>query len=214
VGTEPGQFTSTATLDTKGVQTGPIDVKMNVTDVRGLTGSCALSITVNPPPQATVVTETLIGECTFTDPKKATRVNNECKATLDETAMRLQREPNGKVIVLGCAEATEQAQGPLDAMRAVNAKYYLTSGEGQQKLDPSSVEARQGCTEGAKAKLFFVPAGGTFSMEQSTTVVDESKVKPQGRKAAAPVHKKKKAKKAAPAAPAAPAEPAAPANPQ
>lgn len=207
-GAAPGQFTTTATLDTKGVQSGPIDVKVVATDDAGMTGGCNLSIPVNvtaPPPAA----ESSLGECTFHNAAKPARVDNECKGLLDDAAGRLQREPSGKLIALGCAEANEK--GNLDAQRAVNIKYYLSSGEGQQHIDPSRIEARQGCTDDQKGKLFFLPEGATFSQAQSTTVVDESKVQPQGR-TAAPVKKHHKAKKSHKAA-AAPAEAPAPAQP-
>lgn len=172
-GEQVGEFSSTATLDTKGVQSGPINVKMAVTDTRGLTGTCEATVNVEPPPEPvkTVVTETLLGECQFSNAKKPTRVDNECKATLDQTALRLQQEPNGKLVVVGYADTEEQVTFP--DQRAVNVKNYLTGGEGQQKLDPDRVEVRKGSGGGKKTSIYFLPPGATWS-QQDTTVVNET----------------------------------------
>ncbi len=181
VGGQVGQFSSTATLDTKGVQPGPIEVKMAVTDVRGLTGTCVATVNVEQPPAPPVVNETAIGECDFNNPHKQARVDNQCKAVLDEAALRLQHEPDAKLIVVGNAGAEEVAAEPqIGDQRAVNVKYYLTSGEGGQKVDPSRIEVRK-ATGGDKATLYFLPAGGTFTQEQQTVAVDETSVKPTSR---------------------------------
>jgi outer membrane protein OmpA-like peptidoglycan-associated protein len=184
-GGQVGQFSSTATLDTKGVQPGPIEVKMAVTDVRGLTGTCVATVNVEqppPPPAPPVVNETAIGECDFNNPHKQARVDNQCKAVLDEAALRLQREPDAKLIVVGYVEAEEVATEPqIGDQRAVNVKYYLTSGEGGQKVDPSRIEVRKASGGGKNATLYFLPAGGTFTQEQQTVAVDETSVKPTSR---------------------------------
>jgi hypothetical protein len=49
-GRETGEWSSTATLDTTGVQSGPIEVSVGVTDVRGLTGTCTAHVDVQPVP--------------------------------------------------------------------------------------------------------------------------------------------------------------------
>ncbi len=190
-GSAPGEFTTTATLDTSNAKPGQLDVNVTATDVRGLSGSCTASIGVNaPPPPPPVVHETSIGECAFPNVKKPWRVDNECKAVLDEVAMRLQREPDAKLIIVGYADPEEEAKSKnLAAERAVNSKAYLTSGEGQQQIDPSRISAQTGTGGGKKATFFFLPSGAEYS--QATTPVDENAVKP----AAQP--KKKPAKKPA-----------------
>jgi len=178
-GQQVGQFTSSATLDTKDVQSGPINVTIAVTDVRGLSGSCVASVNVQPlPPPVEVISETLISECQFKNPRKPSRVDNECKAVLDDVAIRLQHEPNGKLVVVGCAEDEEVVTvKQLGAMRAVSVKQYLTGGEGQQQIDPGRIEARTGMGCGKRTQFYFLPPSGTFT-QQSTTIVDETQVKP------------------------------------
>jgi hypothetical protein len=177
-GGQPGEFTTTASLDTTGVQPGPINVTIGVTDVHGLSGSCVATANVEavPAPVVTEVSETLISDCDFKNEKKRARIDNECKATLDEVALRLQHEPNGKVVVVGFAEEEEEVQvKDLEALRAFNAKSYLTGGEAKQQIDASRIEVRQSSDRGngQKAKFYFVPEGGNFTV-QDTTIVDEA----------------------------------------
>ena len=71
-------------------------------DGRGLSTTCSAAITVEPFPVVTaapVVTEA--GECKFNQSNKPGRVDNECKAVLDEVALQVQRQPNGTVVVVG-----------------------------------------------------------------------------------------------------------------
>jgi hypothetical protein len=173
-GGQPGEFTTTATLDTTNVQPGPVNVSVAITDVHGLSASCVASANVAAPPE--IASETLISDCDFNNPKKLARVDNECKAVLDEVALRLQHEPNGKLVVVGCAEEEEVAKvSGVDALRAANAKAYLTGGEAKQQIDVSRIEIRTSTTHdcGKKARLYFVPEGGTFT-QQNTVIVDES----------------------------------------
>ena len=64
-------------------------------------------------------------------------------------------------------------------------KYYLVNGEGGSQIDASRVEVRtSGAVKEKGARIYFVPAGTTFSQE--SVVVDETKVKGQARNAPAP----------------------------
>src|SRR5262249_54205765 len=103
-------------------------------------------------------------------------VDNQCKATLDTVALRLQQEPDGKVVIVGYSEDEEQIKGQdLSAFRAFNAKKYLTTGEGKQGIDPNRIEVRESGTrgQGKTAKGVWVPAGGQFTQTDATPV-DES----------------------------------------
>jgi outer membrane protein OmpA-like peptidoglycan-associated protein len=120
------------------------------------------------------------GECKFNMSNKPGCVDNECKAVLDEVALQVQRQPNGKVIVVGYTDETETVKmTQLAGQRSVNVKYYLTSGEGGAGIDASRIEARTGTAKSKSAKIYIVPEGANFTEE--STVVDESQVKGQPR---------------------------------
>ena len=178
VGSQPGQFTTVATLDTTNAPPGALTVNVGVTDVHGFSGSCTATTSINapPPPPVQVASESLISDCDFTNAKKMARVDNQCKATLDEVALRLQQEPNGRLVIVGYSEETEDVLvNNVEGLRAVNAKSYLTGGEAKQQIDSARIEARESSDRGngSKARFYFVPEGGNFTV-QNTTVVDES----------------------------------------
>jgi hypothetical protein len=81
---------------------------------------------------------------------------------LDGVALRLQKEPQGKLVVIGSAEPGEGAK--TAAERAANVKRYLSSGEGKQEIDPSRIEVRTTAGAGKNAECYWVPAGGSVSM--------------------------------------------------
>jgi hypothetical protein len=176
-GTVSGSGT-TATLNTTGASAGPITVNATCTDSRGLTASASAQVTVEvpppPPPQASK-----LSECDFskmTKIGKPWRVDNECKAILDDVAQRLQHEPDSKLAIVGNAEATEKRRN-LAAERAVNAKAYLSGGEAKQAIDAGRIETYTGSAGTQTAEFWVIPAGATFSGE-GTQPVDEAKVKP------------------------------------
>jgi hypothetical protein len=180
----------TATLNTTGAPAGPITVSATCTDSRGLTAP-ASSATVNvevpppPPPQASK-----LSECEFPNKVKPWRVDNTCKAVLDDVAARLQHDPDAKLVIVGNAEPGEKRKN-LAGERAVNSKAYLSGGEAKQAIDASRIEVRTGGAGTKTAEYWVVPAGATFAGE-GTTVVDESTVKAVPDHPAAP--KKKAAK--------------------
>jgi hypothetical protein len=174
---------NTGSFSSAGVSPGtPVTVTANVVDDRGLSTPCTAMVNVLTPP-VTVVEAQDVGTCNFSDPRKTARVDNVCKAVLDEVALRLQREPNGKLVVVGYAEEEEVAKvSDIDGQRSVNVKYYLTSGESHAQIDPSRIETRTGAHGSKSAKLYFVPEGANFTV-QATQTIDESQVKGQPRNA-------------------------------
>lgn len=166
---------NTATLNTTGASPGPITVNATCTDSRGLNVSASTQVTVEtpppPPPQASQ-----LSSCDFPNTKKPWRVDNTCKAVLDDVAQRLQHDPDAKLVIVGNAEPTEKRKD-LAAERAVDAKAYLSGGEAKQGIDASRIEVRTGSGGTKTADFWIVPAGATFN-ESGTTAVDESKVKP------------------------------------
>ena len=173
---EVGAYTTSATLDTTNAPPGPLNVTLGVTDVRGLTGTCVATVEVQPLPKPPeVVSETLVGECQFQNARRTSRVDNQCKAALDDISLRLEREPNSKLVVVGYADETEKGDvEKLAAMRAFRSKAYLTMGEGKQQIDASRIELRRATSPGnRKAELYFLPEGATFT-KTDTVPVDES----------------------------------------
>lgn len=177
-----------ATLNTTGASAGPITVSATCTDSRGLTASASTQVTVEvPPPPAPQASK--LSSCDYPNPTKPWRVDNTCKAVLDDVAQRLQHDPDSKLVIVGNADPTEKRKN-LAAERAVDAKAYLSGGEAKQGIDASRIETRTGSEGGKTAAFWIVPAGASFT-ETGTTPVDEGKVKP------IPDHPKPAAKKAA-----------------
>jgi hypothetical protein len=185
---------NTATLNTTGASSGPITINATCTDSRGLTASTTSSVTVENPPPPPPPQAAKVNECQYPNVKKPWRVDNTCKAELDDVALKLQQDPDAKLVVVGNADPKEKRKN-LAAERALNVKAYISGGEAKQNIDPSRIEARTGTEGTAITEQWIVPAGATFPEANSTTPVDETKVKavPDHPK---PVAKKKAAKKA------------------
>ncbi len=118
---------------------GPITINATCTDSRGLTASTSSTVTIeNPPPPPPQATK--LNECEYPNKvKKPWRVDNTCKAMLDDVAGKLQQDPDAKLVVVGNADPKEKRKN-LAAERAVDVKYYLTEGEAQQHIDASRIE--------------------------------------------------------------------------
>jgi hypothetical protein len=176
-----GRVTGTgnsATLSTADAAPGsPITVSVTVTDARGLSTGCQTVVNVLAVP--VVVNQiTEVGSCSFNDSRRPGRVDNVCKATLDDVALKIQREPNNTLVVVGYAEDEETIKATqLAGQRAVNVKYYLTKGEGGAKVDASLVQPRTGADKSKSIKIYMVPPG--TQVTETTTPVDETAVKPK-----------------------------------
>jgi outer membrane protein OmpA-like peptidoglycan-associated protein len=180
---------SNAALDTTGASPGPITVNASCSDQRGLNTSATTQVTVEtPPPPKPEATK--LSQCDFPNEKKPWRVDNTCKAILDDVAKNLQQNADNKLVIVGNTDPTEKRKN-LAAERAVNSKAYLTGGEAKQGIDPGRIEVRTGSEGGKTAEYWTAPPGATFPEEGTTQPVDESKVK------AVPDHPKPAAKKKA-----------------
>jgi hypothetical protein len=165
---------NTVTLNTTGAPAGPITVSATCTDSRGLTASSSSQVNVeNPPPPPPEASK--LSECDFPNKVKPWRVDNTCKAVLDDVAQRLQHDPDAKLVIVGNSDPTEKRKN-LAGERAVNSKAYLSGGEAKQAIDASRIETRTGSAGTKTAEYWVVPAGATFTAP-GTTVVDESMVK-------------------------------------
>jgi hypothetical protein len=177
-----------ATLNTTGTSPGPVTVSATCTDARGLTANSSSQVTIeNPPPPPPKASK--LSQCDFPNEKKPWRVDNTCKAILDDVALRMQQEADAKLVIVGNADPSEKRKN-LAAERALNSKAYLSGGEAKQAIDPSRIEVRTGNGGTKTAEYWVVPAGASFDAA-GTESVDETKVQP------VPDHPKPAAKKKA-----------------
>jgi hypothetical protein len=180
---------TSATLDTTGAPAGSsITTTATVTNVHGLTATCEAAVNVAPLPPPEVVQETTnVGECSFNNSTKPGRVDNECKATLDQVALLIQKEPNNTFVIVGFAEDEETVKmTQLAGQRAVNVKYYFTEGEGGQQIDPSRFQVKTGSEKSRKIRIYRVPPGA--KVPEEVIAVDETQVQGQSRNAPARRH--------------------------
>lgn len=180
---------NSATLSTTGAPSGTITAGATCTDNRGLNSQASTQVMVeNPPPPPPPPMASKLSQCDFPNPVKPWRVDNTCKAILDDVAKNLQQNPDSKLVIVGNAEPKEKRKD-LSAERAVNSKFYLVEGEAQQHIDASRIEVRTGMGGTKTAEYWIVPSGATFDAN-GTESVNESKVKN------VPDHPKPAAKKA------------------
>src|SRR5207237_1506398 len=169
-----------------------ITVNATRNDSPGLssTSSATVNVEAPPPPPPPPAQANKLSSCDFPNPVKPWRVDNTCKAVLDDVAQRLQHDPETKLVIVGNQSPTEKRRN-LAAERAVDSKAYLSGGEAKQAIDASRIEVRTGNGGTKTAEYWVVPAGATFSAS-GTQTVDESVVKPIPDHPAAP--KKRSAK--------------------
>ena len=176
------------TLNTTGASPGVITVSASCSDSRGLTANASSQVTVeNPPPPPPKASK--LSQCDFPNEKKPWRVDNTCKAILDDVALRMQQEADARLVIVGNAESGEKRKN-LAAERAVDSKAYLSGGEAKQAIDATRIETRTGNGGTKTAEYWVVPAGATFD-SAGTEAVDETKVP------AVPDHPRPAAKKKA-----------------
>jgi len=149
-----GQLTpriNRVTLDTTGLEPGPVVVTTTATDDAGLSSSASTTVTVEAAPAVPVANK--VAELGF-KPNSA-YVNNQAKAILDDIALRLQREPSTTVLLVGSAAPTENPQ--LSTQRATNAGTYLSKTKG---IDASRIQSKPSDQpNGNKAEVWIIPAG-------------------------------------------------------
>jgi hypothetical protein len=188
---------STASYSSAGAPTGAVGITCSVSDDKGHTVTAQTGVTILqpyiPPPPTTQAL------CTVSfdkDKKRPTRVDNEAKACLDQVAIDLQNQANATAVVVGEADAKEQAATAKQAkfaerhkkakvedsaaIRAVDAKEYLVTDKG---IDASRVSVATGTADAQTVETYLVPSGATFTNDvHGTTPVDETAVKPIVRK--------------------------------
>jgi hypothetical protein len=158
--------TSSASLSTSGVSPGSITVTCNVVDDLGKTATATTSVSVNAPSvPAAPQTSALCAISFERDRKRPVRVDNEAKACLDDIALQMQRESDGKLVIVGNYADGETPKIASD--RAVNESRYLVNEKG---VDAGRIEPRVGTATGRTATNTFVPAGATYNQGDSTVI--------------------------------------------
>ena len=207
-GTVTGSGT-TAEYSSAGAPTGAVGITCGVTDDKNQMASANTTITIlaPPPPPPAPKAQALCSISFSNDARRPLRVDNEAKACLDQVALDLKQQADAKAVIVGEADAKEQAKTAKEeayaakhkhakvedaaAQRAVNAKDYLVT---EQGIDASRISVATTTTDAQGAQDYLVPAGANFSSDvPGTTPVDESTVKPQARKPLAERHPKKAA---------------------
>jgi len=154
---------ATVRLDTTGARPGAITATAKVTDDRNLSASCTNTITVEaPPPPPPPPQAMMLDTCQFR--QNAARVDNVCKAKLDQIALRLQSESDASLVVVGFAATNERNGQRLSQTRADNVRAYLTKDKGiaEGRLTSRTGAAGAGA-EARKAEMHLVPRGATFT---------------------------------------------------
>jgi len=86
--------------------------------------------------------------------RNSARVDNSGKAVLDGVALRLERDTDSSLVVLGLIESGENRE--LAQQRAASAAQYLTKEKG---IDEKRLQLRDGGEYGDQAELWMVPPG-------------------------------------------------------
>jgi outer membrane protein OmpA-like peptidoglycan-associated protein len=170
---------TSATLNTEGAAPGTVNVTCTVADDRNLTASDTASVTVQapppPPPPPAPPEASQINSINFK--RMVARVDNAAKAALDDVALRLQRDADARLVVVGKQDPTEKSR-TLAGQRAINAKAYLVKEKG---IDASRVDLRSAPGD-VIAEFWIVPAGATFKEEGMTPVTEPAPKAPKAPK--------------------------------
>ena len=120
----------TVTWSSQGVRPGRGPISAQVTDGYGGTADAQLTIAVTappPPPQPTILTFS----CSEF-PSGNTRIDNRCKASLDDVALQLRQNARATAVIMGHSDSTgsEEVNNRMSLERADNAETYLVDTHG------------------------------------------------------------------------------------
>jgi hypothetical protein len=159
-GTISGSGTS-ARLDTTGVVEGTtIQVRVVATSSIGdcsASGSATASVERTPPPERPNFRE--LTSCTSFKNNSA-RVDNACKAVLQDIARQLQADPQATLVV-DTFRGERERPADLDLQRGKNIRDRLSDGSVGITIDPNRIIVRPSgvSADGTQTKMYFVPAG-------------------------------------------------------
>jgi len=144
------QRDNTAILDTHDLAAGPVEVLATASDDQNQTATVKTTVNVDAARAALVPTK--LNYVSFA-PNSA-RLDNAGKAVLDGIALRLERDTDSSLVVLGLVESGENRN--LAQQRASSAALYLAKDKG---IDEKRLQLRDGGEYGDKAELWMVPPG-------------------------------------------------------
>jgi hypothetical protein len=141
---------NTAVLDTRDSDPGPVEVMATASDDRNLSASAKTTVDVTARAPAPVPAR--LNTVSFK--RNSAYVNNSAKAALDGIALRMQRDSDSSLVVMGLVESGEPAS--LADRRAEATADYLSKSKG---IDIKRLQLRNGGQYGEKAELWIVPPG-------------------------------------------------------
>ncbi len=120
----------TVTWSSQGVRPGSGPVSARVSDGYGGTADCQLTLTVAAPPPPAEPTLLTFSCAEF--PSGNTRIDNRCKAILDDVALQLRQNPRATAVVTGHSDSagSDEVNNRMSLERADNARTYLVDTHG------------------------------------------------------------------------------------
>jgi len=154
---------ATAQFDSTGLSAGSYTITCTADDGQGGRTSATTTVDVQqpaPPPQASKV-----GDCGY-NKVGASRFDNACKRVGDDVALRLNSDPNAKLVVVGYADGKEPKAAKLAEQRAELAKKYIV----EEGIDASRISTRTGTAstekgsekDNRRVEFVLVPEGATY----------------------------------------------------
>ncbi len=182
-----GQGTDSIRIDTTGLDGQSVTATV---EVKGIDASCSntasasFNIARKPEPPKFVG----LTPCT-TFKKNEARVNNACKAVLQDVARQLQSDPQAQLVV-DSFRADNEKPADLDLQRGKNVRDRLADGGLGAAIDANRIVVRPGgvSTDGSQVKMTLVPAGAMMPEGGSPATLGD--VTPE--KKAAPAKKRRR----------------------
>jgi outer membrane protein OmpA-like peptidoglycan-associated protein len=154
---------ATAQFDSTGLSAGSYTITCTADDGQGGRTSATTTVDVQqpaPPPQASKV-----GDCGY-NKVGASRFDNACKRVGDDVALRMNSDPNAKLVVVGYADGKEPKAAKLAEQRAELAKKYIV----EKGIDASRISTRTGTAstekgsekDNRRVEFVLVPEGATY----------------------------------------------------
>jgi len=144
----------TVTWSSQGVRPGQGPVSARVSDGYGGTADAELTLTVTAPPPPAEPTMLTFSCSEF--PSGNSRIDNRCKAILDDVALQLRQNPRATAVIAGHSDSAGSAEvnNTMSLERADNAEAYLvdTHGITGNRIDTVSAGSGEPIADNATAE--------------------------------------------------------------